>query len=403
MILANKKGGVPESQGGLGAAIRKMTQEKSSELDLVSGQAFKDVDLDLIEVNPDNTRKEIDEETLSELAASVADVGVIQPIVLMPHPDKDTRKKYMIVAGERRYRASIIAGKKSIPAVIRTDLGPLQVSIVNVIENLQREDVNPFDLARRLQAMMKEFNLKRTGLADLLGKPKSTISDALYPLNATGIVYDLFSGNEIPASTAVILTRAQKVNAELVNDKVQKLFDKNEEVTFSIANQILKEVKAANDPKPDPSLTNSDGTEEIDESANNTTVPNEVTNNSASDEEETQDNVVGDTDCLGGVNDDSDELGDDRAEDGNGQVEQFDNVDTNNVDSSSDVDLSSVTESFVKRSASKAVVSVKVEGLGHGTIALHLKPKEPHKLMVEFASGETLAVDIIKCQLVGYE
>ena len=133
-------------------------------------------DLSLSDVmpDPDQPRKHIDEESLTLLAESIKSSGVLQPIVVT----KTASGKYLIVAGERRYRASLIAGQKTIPAIIRTidDQRRLELS---VIENAQREDLAPLELATAYAKLQSQFNLSTKDIAKKIGKNKITIENTM--------------------------------------------------------------------------------------------------------------------------------------------------------------------------------------------------------------------------------
>ena len=122
----------------------KMTEEQAN--------AVQEIELVNIFANPNQPRKVFDEGALKELADSISVHGVIQPIVL----NKTDDDKYMIIAGERRYRASKLAGKKTIPAIIR-EYDERQIKEISLIENLQREDLNPIEAATAMQQLMKDY------------------------------------------------------------------------------------------------------------------------------------------------------------------------------------------------------------------------------------------------------
>ncbi len=133
-----------------------------------------ELSLDDVIPDPDQPRKTIDEEALNLLAESIKSSGVLQPIVVT----KTASEKYLIVAGERRYRASILAGQKTIPAIIRTidDQHRLELS---VIENAQREDLAPLELATAYAKLQSQFNLSTKEIAKKIGKNKITIENTL--------------------------------------------------------------------------------------------------------------------------------------------------------------------------------------------------------------------------------
>ena len=128
--------------------------------------------LDEITVNPNQPRREFDQEALQELADSIAEIGIIQPITLR----KTDEDKYQIIAGERRYRASILAGKSTIPAYIRTadDENVMEMAL---IENIQREDLNALEIALAYQHLIEQYGLTQEKLSERIGKKRATIAN----------------------------------------------------------------------------------------------------------------------------------------------------------------------------------------------------------------------------------
>ncbi len=131
------------------------------------------LDLKAIAPNPEQPRGHFEKEALEQLAQSIKQYGVVQPIVVTP---TKTTGQYMIVAGERRWRASQIAGRKKIPALVRThkDLEQLEVAL---IENVQRVDLSPLEQARSIERLHQQFNIKYDAIAERLGKAPSTINN----------------------------------------------------------------------------------------------------------------------------------------------------------------------------------------------------------------------------------
>ena len=137
------------------------------------GTYFKAMDIDLIQPDPEQPRKFFDPETLQDLANSIKEKGVIQPIIIRRGAEGN---RFILVAGERRWRASKIASKKEIPAILKTEQNALEISL---IENLQRENLNPIDEAEALGRMCQEHNYTQQKLAQVLGKSQSTINEIL--------------------------------------------------------------------------------------------------------------------------------------------------------------------------------------------------------------------------------
>ncbi|MCE1155154.1 MAG: ParB/RepB/Spo0J family partition protein [Bacteroidales bacterium] len=142
---------------------------------ITSGSSsINDVDLDLIMPNPNQPRTHFDEEALDELASSIRELGVIAPVTLRKNNDGT----YLIIAGERRYRASKLVGLKSIPAYIRTAEDE-QVMEMALIENIQREDLNAIEIALSFHRLMEDYRLTQEKLSERVGKKRTTITNYL--------------------------------------------------------------------------------------------------------------------------------------------------------------------------------------------------------------------------------
>ena len=124
--------------------------------------------------NPNQPRKHFDEEALQELASSIKLHGVIQPLVV----NKADNDQYMIIAGERRWRASKIAGLEKVPVVVK-NYTEKQIKEISIIENLQREDLNPIEAARAIKQLMEEYNLTQETVSDRIGKSRSSVANTL--------------------------------------------------------------------------------------------------------------------------------------------------------------------------------------------------------------------------------
>ena len=144
--------------------------------DLKTGgsSSINEIELSKIQPNPDQPRSVFEEETLEELATSIRSLGVIQPITL-----KETgTDKYMIISGERRYRASLIAGLERIPAYIKTAADENVVEMA-LIENIQREDLNAVEIALAYQHLLDQYELTQERLSERIGKKRTTIANYL--------------------------------------------------------------------------------------------------------------------------------------------------------------------------------------------------------------------------------
>lgn len=153
---------------GLGALIDTET------ISTGGSSSISEVDIELIVANPNQPRVHFDEEALTELATSIRELGVISPITLRKNDDGT----YLIIAGERRYRASKSIGLRTIPAYVKTAADE-QVMEMALIENIQREDLNAIEIALTFYRLMEEYNLTQERLSERVGKKRTTIANYL--------------------------------------------------------------------------------------------------------------------------------------------------------------------------------------------------------------------------------
>ncbi|MDR1093803.1 MAG: ParB/RepB/Spo0J family partition protein, partial [Clostridiales bacterium] len=152
------------------AIVKNVTHavEEGSAVELQIGQ---------IDTNVNQPRKNFDPDAMKELAASIRQHGIIQPIIVVQKNDR-----YMIIAGERRWRAAIDAGLHTIPAIVK-NYTEQQVKEIALIENLQREDLNPVEAARAIKQLMTDYNFTQEQVADRIGKNRSSVANTLRILN----------------------------------------------------------------------------------------------------------------------------------------------------------------------------------------------------------------------------
>lgn len=155
----------------------------------------RQISLEALQVSPFQPRKYIDEETITELAASIAEKGVIQPLLVRP-----VASGFEIVAGERRFRAARQAGLTAVPAVVKT-LSDQETLELAIIENLQREDLNAVEEARAFQQLIG-FGLNQEGVAKAVGKSRSAVANTLRLLNLPERALDALAKNAISAGHA---------------------------------------------------------------------------------------------------------------------------------------------------------------------------------------------------------
>ncbi len=157
---------------GLGRGLGALIDNES--ISTGGSSSISEVDMNQIVANPNQPRVHFDEDALSELATSIRELGVISPITLRKNDDGT----YLIIAGERRYRASKLVGLSTIPAYIKTAADE-QVMEMALIENIQREDLNAIEIALSFYRLMEEYNLTQERLSERVGKKRTTIANYL--------------------------------------------------------------------------------------------------------------------------------------------------------------------------------------------------------------------------------
>ena len=200
--------------------------------------------ISLLDIDPnyEQPRKTFDEDALKELADSIRIHGVIQPIVVTP-----IGKRFMIIAGERRFRASKLAGKEDIPAIVR-NYTPQQIKEISLIENLQREDLSPIEAARAIKTLMVEFNMTQEVAADRIGKSRSAVANTLRLLTLSDDVISLIEQGRLSAGharTLVVVPREQQYKLALKGCDNQLTVREMEKLVREFLNPKPEKQKAA--------------------------------------------------------------------------------------------------------------------------------------------------------------
>lgn len=182
-------------KNGLGRGLSSLLADNSIEENSAAGAVKLNI-LD-IEPNKEQARKQFDEAALSELADSIAQHGVLQPLLVRPIIGGG----YQLIAGERRWRASRIAGLTQVPVIIK-ELSDDEAAVISLIENLQREDLNPVEEALGFASLIKDFNLTQEDAAKRVGKSRPVVANALRILKLPEKVLDLVRENKLSAGHA---------------------------------------------------------------------------------------------------------------------------------------------------------------------------------------------------------
>jgi ParB family chromosome partitioning protein len=215
---------------GLGALIA--TEEVSTSGSL----SMSEIDISKIERNPNQPRTHFDEELLAELAESIKHLGVIQPITLRKINDD----KYQIISGERRFRASKLAGLQSIPAYVKDVEDNASIEMMALIENIQREDLNAIEVALSFQKLIEEFSLTQDQLSEKVGKKRTTISNYLRLLRLPAVVQIALKNKDLSMGHARTLLGVEDAETQLL------VFEQIMEDGLSVRNveEIVKNINS---------------------------------------------------------------------------------------------------------------------------------------------------------------
>ena len=221
---------------GLGALIPAAETAKKK-TDAPSDNGFVELDITKIEPNKDQPRKKFDEDALEELADSIKEKGLLQPITVSPKGDR-----YQIVMGERRWRAARKAGLKKVPVVVRKDLTEQDIAELSLIENIQREDLNPIEEALAYKKLLEDYHLKQDDVAERVSKSRTAVTNLMRLLKLTEEVQQMVIDDKISTGHARALITIE--DPELQKELAERIFDERMSVR-----DIEKEVKKIMGPK----------------------------------------------------------------------------------------------------------------------------------------------------------
>lgn len=206
--------------------------------------AINEIDIDLIHPNPDQPRRNFSQESLEELAASIRELGVIQPLSLRVADDGT----YQIIAGERRWRAARMAGLMSLPAYVRT-ASDSEVTEMALIENIQREDLNAIEVALAFRKLIDTYHLTQDRLSERLGKKRATISNHLRLLKLPAEIQIGLRDRKLDMGHARALVSVSDPKLQL------KLYNRilKEELTVRKVEELAREIQEDNADTPNPS------------------------------------------------------------------------------------------------------------------------------------------------------
>ncbi len=229
-------------QRGLGKGLEALFADNSTE----GAQGTVTLNLNEIEPNREQPRKRFDEEALTQLAESIREHGVLQPLLVKPQPSGS----YLLVAGERRWRAARMAGLTEVPVIIR-ELSEQEAMEIALIENLQREDLNPIEEAQGYKELMDSFGFTQDQVAKRVGKSRSAVANALRLIGLPKEIFPLLENGSLSAGHArallslgdeaeMIETARLAVEKNLtVRDLEKKAQGKRKKVTSSVSQKAF--------------------------------------------------------------------------------------------------------------------------------------------------------------------
>lgn len=210
----------------------------------ISDAAVSTIRLADIDVDPHQPRKNFESEALENLSQSIMEHGVLQPIVVMP----SGLDRYVIIAGERRFRASRMAGLTEIPAIVK-DVSTQQAKEIALIENLQRENLDPVEVAAGYKSLMESFNLTQDEISKKLSIPRSSVANSLRILNLPDSVLELVKTGELSLGHAKVVLSVTGEAKQL--SLAQEIAEKNLSVRQAelLAKKMQKEPKQPKEDK----------------------------------------------------------------------------------------------------------------------------------------------------------
>jgi ParB family transcriptional regulator, chromosome partitioning protein len=207
----------------------------------------REIPIDQIEPNPYQTRSHVNEEQLAELAASIGANGVVQPVLVRPLANG----RFQLIAGERRWRASKLAGKTTVPAILR-QVSDEQAMEITIVENLQRADLNPMEQARAFERLSREFHMTQEQMAQRTGKDRATVSNFLRLLKLPSSVQNRVETGELTFGHArALLTLEHAEEMEKAAQRIAALSMSVRQTESYVQGLIDPSRKAKKDPKPE--------------------------------------------------------------------------------------------------------------------------------------------------------
>ena len=232
-------------KGGLGKGLDSLITDKVSKASAAPVKEEKNekvvegilIDINKVEPNREQPRKNFDEDALVELSESIKQFGVLQPLLV-----QDKKDYYEIIAGERRWRAAKMAGLKEVPVIIK-DLSDLEVVEISLIENIQRENLNPIEEAFAYKRLLTEFNLKQDEVAERVSKSRTAVTNSMRLLKLNEKVQQMVIDDMITTGHARALLGIE--DSEKQYATAQKIFD--EKLSVRETEKLVKKIQQEKD------------------------------------------------------------------------------------------------------------------------------------------------------------
>ena len=241
---------------GLGKGLDSLIPEKSNKplakepaeekRESESGSGIQMMKINMVEPNRDQPRKKFDEDAILELADSIKQFGVLQPLLVRKNKDY-----YEIIAGERRWRAAKLAGIKEVPVIVK-EYSEQEIVEIRLIENIQRENLNPIEEAMAFKKLLEEFQLKQDEVADRVSKSRTAVTNSMRLLKLDDKVQQMIIDEMISTghARALLAIDDKKLQYELAN----RIFD--EKLSVRETEKLVKEIKNPKKPKEKKAVEN---------------------------------------------------------------------------------------------------------------------------------------------------
>jgi ParB family chromosome partitioning protein len=247
MIMAVKKKGL-----GRGLTALLGNSDVETMIEPSNADELRNIDVDLIERGPWQPREHFDEDLLQELADSIATQGVVQPIVVRQKASHGGEVRYEIVAGERRWRASQRAGLSKVPAVVKT-FDDQTAAAVSLIENIQRENLNPLEESTALKRLIDEFEMTHQQVADTVARSRASVSNLLRLQDLNPDVKEMLAKHDIEMGHArALLAVAGLEQSRVAKDVARKGLSVRE--TEALIRKLASPAKKIRSTKKDPDI-----------------------------------------------------------------------------------------------------------------------------------------------------